>query len=571
MIDISIVGDKITFLKDGKIIEKTNLKSNNIKFEIEEFIERIESQEINKLRIKDIYKYDNIELYNFARGSICNKISEILSKLSIIEYIANEFSREEIIINTNDEILKYIAINIFDLKCKSLNLSDNSYKKKKNIKLYYLKLKRIIYGIKNLLKYYFKNKKNGGILAISQASAINTIKIEERTINYEALYGNVLEKLSLNNNIVNLQYLNSEDYIEKSFKLNKEFIPFEIFLILKKSLFKLILNEKKIEDNLYILKDFNFNFHNINIYKVFNKFLLNDIKSIFNSYLSEIYAAEKFIEMMNIKKVICVDEADRPRCFIYSGNKLFLDTYGIQHGIITKASVSYMIPSSDKNYIPKKTFLWGENFRDILINNTKIYDISNTEVVGQVRTDYLIKKINFKEDKIEKNDECLNLLYATQYIDDLSSEATELLFKALNRFNKKYNLLIKLHPADKYESKYVNYLNEYNIKNAKIVKDMDIYEAILWSDIVISVHSTINLEALILNRPSICILLKKYWDNGNFVRSGVSFGAKNEEELVELFNSISFDNTKNIIENNFYKVDGNVSDRIVKFISCKKI
>ena len=53
------------------------------------------------------------------------------------------------------------------------------------------------------------------------------------------------------------------------------------------------------------------------------------------------------------------------------------------------------------------------------------------------------------------------------------------------------------------------------ITNYEITKELDIYDALIWCDLIISVHSTVVLEGAILNKPSICIILPKYNDEGN--------------------------------------------------------
>lgn len=135
---------------------------------------------------------------------------------------------------------------------------------------------------------------------------------------------------------------------------------------------------------------------------------------------------------------------------------------------------------------------------------------------------------------------------------------------------KEYELIIKLHPADKYYHIYESLIEQYNIKNVKILEDGDIYEIINWCDVVVSVHSTVVIEGALLDKPSICILLPKYNDAGGFVRDGVSLGAKDEYDLknyLEGIKNMSFENRfSEYIKNNFYKVDGKVTDRIVSII-----
>lgn len=568
MIEIFINSDTdINIIKDNKKII-FNEENGNLNFqkEINLFIESLEEQCISGFTIKDLYKYKGIEVYNFARGSICNNIENLINKFLIIEFLYNRFSKDDIIVYTNDKVYKEICKSIFGIKHKDLNVNTINRSEEKFL---FLRIKRLLKGIIYFLKYLIRDKKNNNILVITQANSINNIKINGLNNIYDSQYGDILNELRKNNNIFNLQYLNNNNILKKSSYLGKDFLPFEIFILLKKIFFKFKIEEKDLNNKLDLLKEFDFNFHNVDLYNILEKFLFNNLESFYKGYLSEIFAAEKFIKIISPKKIIAIDEADRFRCFIYAGNLAGIKTFGIQHGIITEASVSYIIPSLDKNYIPNMTFLWGNEFKKILIEKTKVYDEDNVKIVGQIRTDYLYKKLKEIDCKSDNSNSIVKILYATQYIKDLTEEATEILFKSLSNYNKEYELLVKLHPADNFFNIYDDLIKKYNIKNIKITKDIDIYDAIIWSDVIVSVHSTVNLEALLLKKPSICILLSKYWDQGNFVKNNISIGVKNSEEFIEYLNNMNdskFESNKIYLENNFYRVDGKVSERILKYL-----
>ncbi|MGG7213299.1 CDP-glycerol glycerophosphotransferase family protein [Clostridium nigeriense] len=567
MIEVLINGNEIYAVNSG---EKTSIDKNiiscDISVEINRFIKNLEKESVNNTAIKDMYIYDDIEVYNFARGTICNKVKDILSKFLLIEALVDKFGEEKIKIYTSDPVYKYICNSLFKIAISEVqdNIDINKENKEPNNKM--MKTKRIFKGFIFLLKYKFKNIRNENILFMTHCSDINNIKIGNKNLHYDCQFGEVLESFKKEKNVFRIQYLNNDSILNKSEKIGDDFFPFEDFIILKKILYRMKLNQDKLNNRLYLLKDFNLNFHNYNLYGLFNEFLFKNLKDIFDSYIYEIYSAEKFLKILKFDKIICTDEADRARCFIYSGNKLNIPTFAIQHGIITEASVSYFIPSKENIYVPSKTFVWGEEFKEKLLEGTIIYNDNNVVVVGQPRTDYLYNKIS-NTDIGQTRDENLKILYATQYIKELAREATEFLFSSLSKYGEKYEVIIKLHPNDTYYDMYDEIAKKYNVNNIKITKDMDIYDAIIWSDIVISVHSTVNLEAAVLNKPSICLLLNNYWDQGNFVKNNISKGAKNEEELIDLLNDINWDANDRYIERNFYKVDGLVANRIKEVIN----
>lgn len=562
MLEIFIYEKEFYINKNGIKIElPSKMYENDIETEIRSFLLNIENQIVSGIKINQMYMYDGIELYNFSRGSIYDKLKELLNKYILIESILNYFN-EEIEINTDDLVYKYLADKVFYIKC-NYNYKDIDLKKSSCNKLKHIA--RIIKGFGYLLMKKIKNKNN--TLFLTQANSINSISINGDIINYDSQFGGVLDEFRRERSTFVLQYLNNESLLDKSINLGNDFFPFENFVIMKKFIYKLNMKGNKINNRLKYIKNIDFCFHDKNLYEFLNEFLLKNLENIMNSYLFEIYAAEKLIKFMKVNNVVAIDEADRIRCFIYAANKNNIPSFAIQHGIITLGSSAYFIPTEDDIYIPKKTFVWGEKFKKTLIDNTKVYNHRNINVVGQIRTDYLFEKLKYN-DLLKKSNE-IKILYATQSIKDLTYEATEILFESLKKLKTKYSLVIKLHPNDNYEDLYNDLINKYNIENVEITRNMDIYDAIIWSDVVISVHSTVNLEAAILNKPSICILLNKYWDEGNFVKDNISLGASDVDELAKYLEELDIYKLDNevVINNYFYKIDGLVHNRIINIIN----
>ena len=157
-------------------------------------------------------------------------------------------------------------------------------------------------------------------------------------------------------------------------------------------------------------------------------------------------------------------------------------------------------------------------------------------------------------------------------MDDLVYPAGSILFETISNMHSDFELIIKLHPSDdKYGEYYNREIDKLNLKEkAQIAGDEDLYELLKWSDVVISVHSTVIMEATILNKPSICIRLDKYDDVCNFVGDKISLGVRNSEELKCIlenynssFNEEYFKGIEEYVWYNFYKIDGNVSERMM--------
>ena len=64
-------GKNIISLSDGSRLEVSDiLKNINIEDESFKFFKKMESEKINGKKINELYIYDNIEMYNFNRGTI---------------------------------------------------------------------------------------------------------------------------------------------------------------------------------------------------------------------------------------------------------------------------------------------------------------------------------------------------------------------------------------------------------------------------------------------------------------------------------------------------------------------
>ncbi|MEG0308663.1 MAG: CDP-glycerol glycerophosphotransferase family protein [Clostridium sp.] len=563
------------------VVKITNIDEKSIKF-----LKELENQVFEDGSISKLYIYDGLEMYSFYRATIYEKLKEFMTRVITLEEIIkfiidNEVEGDnklgesnEIEIVTDDIIIYDLGKNLFSIKNIILNeeyvVEEDTENKFKISNSYHL-LKRALKGLKHFTVHKFKYNKEK-LLLCTQVSAINTITINNISYEYDALYGKIKDQLEKEYNVFNLQVLNSKDIIIKANGLGKNYFPFEYIRVYRKMFGKMLINKEKIVDNLDDLKFFNFYYGDYDLKGFITKYVFNNLEHFYMNYVEEILVFKRLMKSLKIKKVLAVDEADRPRCMIVAGNLLGIETFGIQHGLINETSVAYLVPSNEKKLVPKTTFLWGTKFKELLTNNTEVFTEENIAVIGQPRTDYLYEKNLVDKDeyrKEEKNHK--RILFATQPIKDLSEDSFIMLCEALKGSNN-YELIVKLHPSDSNLHFYEKNINEYKLNNVEITKEKDLYDCLIWCDMVISVHSTVILEGAILDKPSICILLPKYYDEGNFVKEELSLGAKSSDELLECINKINAagkGNYKSFIERNFYKVDGKVSERAIKIINDK--
>jgi hypothetical protein len=564
---------------NGKIDINNYLVNSNIDERSFSFLMYLEKQQIKGQKIEDLLMYDGIPLYYFNRPTIFLKLKSLITCITILQRVTEEYGKD-FSVETDNEIMKITAEKVFNLKTeeasKDSSAESSSNSSGSDSKLKYKLVCRQFLGILQYLKFKMHKSKDGNMLICSHAGSLNLVQEPSKNnLYYDTQIGLVTKRCRSKFNILNLQLLNSVELIDKTFNCNEEFVPFELFiaykrLVSKKALGKKLLDDSKYKDNLSMLLNYNYEFEDCDLKEVMLGYILKDLKHQSKSYLVETLCAERLMKKNKIERCLIIDEGDRGRCFIIAANRLGIKSFASQHGVINKNSPAYAITSKFGDLIVSRaTFFWGEKYKQLLIENSNVYNDKNIKVVGQIRTDYLFDR---KYDDTELKKQSMKILYCTQYFKDLLEPATIMLFEALNLLKEPYELIIKLHPIDLYYDFYMEKIEEYNISNVKVLKDGDLYDMINWSDIIVSVHSTVVVEGALLNKPSTCILLPKYNDAGGFVRDGLSSGVSNELELAQTLVKLKdFDikNDKNIqqyLYENFYKVDGNVSERIFNII-----
>lgn len=575
MVKLIYTAQKKELVIDGQVMDLFEyIGKINVEKEAFKYLTYLESQKVNGLKLEELYLYDDVPLYIFNRPTIYRKLNGLIFCIMVIRNIQDK-TNEELKVQTDDDFMEKVCVEAFNLQCERIYIEKNIRTISK-IKL----IRRFVRGIgsygKFIFKNFFSNMKNykEPFLIISHASDLNPVKGNTKGY-YDTQLGKVIDKLKETYNILNFQQLNNKYIIDKTLNYHENFVPFELFIFYKRLKAKKNVNNSLVVDNLIYIDKLDYNFNQLDLKNVMLNYVMKDLRESYCSYLYELIVAEKIINKFKIKKCLVVGEGDRGRCFIAAGNRLKISTYAVQHGIINETSSTYIINSRYKEVlVPKDTFVWGEKYKELLISHTNVYNKENVNVVGQVRTDHLVQNGYLN---INKRSGTLKIFYATQYFKDLLEPATLMLFNALNLMKEDYELIIKLHPADLNFEFYEDMVKKFHIKNCKIMKDGDLYELIKWSDLIISVHSTVVVEAALMNKPSICILLPKYNDAGGFVKDGLSFGVKDENELLEYMIKINIGditinhNLKNYIAQNFYKLDGKVTERIVNIIeNCQE-
>jgi CDP-glycerol glycerophosphotransferase (TagB/SpsB family) len=213
-----------------------------------------------------------------------------------------------------------------------------------------------------------------------------------------------------------------------------------------------------------------------------------------------------------------------------------------------------------------------------LLSEKGHYEPKTLIITGQIRTDIipLLVNQNVKE-LIKVPGDSKIVLFASQPQQDpeLREKSALDVFSAVKDIPD-LHLIVKLHPAEFNEFNYYNVLAErVGCKNYQLVLQVDLYLLILIADIVITCFSTVRAETVYFSKPLI-ILDHLKQDIQGYFREGIAFQATSEAELkdciLQLLGgqlTINESSYQKYISNYAYKIDGQVAERILKFIKDK--
>lgn len=249
-----------------------------------------------------------------------------------------------------------------------------------------------------------------------------------------------------------------------------------------------------------------------------------------------------------------------------------IQIYCLQHGIMT-------LNNSMHRYLPiipilasnnTKMLVWGNTTADFNLQHTiKKEDVI---IVGSPRHDRFFNQKN----KITNNGSILivsslNFHYNFSGNDSRAFETLELaLIKILKSYpNKKP--IIKLHPAERFDIKSI--INKID-PNIPIYQHEDILPLLQSCDSMISLnYSTVVLDALILNKPSMVIITEKQnYEEEELIQNGATLCVSNLEDLEKSLKQFLFDENfrKNLITrgnefaNNYLSNQGTASKNLIK-------
>jgi len=549
-------------------------------------------------------KIQNENIFNFLKYKDIPSTYWLLDNwqlfISIFEYYTKTYQIRKIIDNNIEK--KMLIICSTDYRGfiyenyknnKNILIIDSNKKVKNFIKYFFKSVVNIFYGLSIFIglpifslsrKFIFNLVKSRKIINKNKTYAIFSPAYhyhgESKDISYDKImapWQQFLEKNNLDywySDFIDFSGHNIRELRNKS-KNEKNYLPLDYFFSLKvlnRYLRGSIYNFTKIKKVLSNLKKIEFLEGNLppNIKIEILKcsytlpFIISYYEGLFTRFL-------KFSGASTI--VMCSEAGIIGRIFNPIAQKYGINLIGIQHGALG-GTIDYPYFHIEEHInrqdytnsnllphffsFPNKTIVWSEKIKSDLIKRGR-YPQKSLSVIGN-----MVKDKKQKESAIDKGilrkrhnlpaDKKIILLAIRTGGKGLSKEFDLSCLNMVYSISKKeseFFILSKLHPLEKFEL-YNRAKKDLNIVSDKLIitKKINIKTAILISDIVISVRSTIIFEAMEHNKPVIVINPENSdLDALEFSKTGAVFYAKNHNEMKPILEDI----LKNSLSENMVK------------------
>ena len=214
----------------------------------------------------------------------------------------------------------------------------------------------------------------------------------------------------------------------------------------------------------------------------------------------------------------------------------------------------------------------GPSFKNLLVTKRGVSD-DKIVITGQPKVDPFFARA--EKHRTKNKDSKILLFAAGPARSIISNEANIFFLKGLVKVTKKLNLelIIKLHPRSPVNtSEIITVLEGLELSHCDVIKEGDeTFNLLVKSYGVITPASTVVTEALILDREGILV---DYLAGGLKLPFG-GYDAVHHINCPEDISSIisnsikykkAFQNKKNLLENNLYKLDGKAGERVAKCI-----
>ncbi len=291
---------------------------------------------------------------------------------------------------------------------------------------------------------------------------------------------------------------------------------------------------------------------------------------------------KEMIDFENPELVVYSSDIDEfGRMLFYFCRQKNIPTIAIQHGTLPKTIPLFIYKKFElKGYtappMPTKLVLYGEYYNDF-IKKIGNYPKEGIVVCGNPRYDYYkimkethIREEFFREFNLDKEKRTIMLLTQPLPSEKEREEIIDGVCKAVKEIPNS-QLIIKLHPAETSDIMHRRIVRQNNINNCYITKNVDNFKILYISDVLIGPVSTLDYEAMLLEKPVIVLNLTKRFEEIPFVKEGSAIGVYEKEKISgalktalfnEKFKKTLKSNMQKTVRQHLFRNDGNASRRI---------
>ena len=336
------------------------------------------------------------------------------------------------------------------------------------------------------------------------------------------------------------------------------------------------LYKSKIIKNLRSMKYKGISFYNIFLPDL--NYLFDAHFKILMRWIDKIYKIEPHISTV----VTTNDTLTLEQIIIKILKKNKKKSYVIQHGYTTLSEGFF--PLIKNKMLADKMFVWGKTSKEWMVKEGLKKE--NLIITGSIKFDEYIEDggiIDLKRKfNISKNKKII--FFIPEANNDLIChlshkelpEFYRILFSTVNKM-KEFILFVKLHPSDKYLKLPEEILREEKADNVSILeKNFPLKPLLKQSDLIISLGSTVTLEAMFFKKP---ILIANFFNKESivpFVENNMCVGINNKNKLKQyIINSIK--NSDELVKKyekrfkDYVLIDGNAHKKMSNIILNRKI
>ena len=278
------------------------------------------------------------------------------------------------------------------------------------------------------------------------------------------------------------------------------------------------------------------------------------------------------------------------RCFLAAAQAMGVPTAGMQRGVISRDHRQYThsadeVPRNGRFVgttlcpIPDKTAVYGELFKRTLVDRGG-YPPDSVVVTGQPSYDFLYNtRDNDAKERIcrqlDIDPEKQIVVLATQTHHGFSDYQNRLLletvFDAMLEFPEN-NLVVKLHPAEDPALHRRVASEKRLLDEVVIVKDVNLFDLLQASEVLITAHSTVALEAMLFGKPVVTVNVTGTPDVMPYAESGAAVSVSDAAELVRAIRAVLTDENvrrrlaesrNGFLADCLHPVDGKAARRVV--------